>query len=89
MNPETFDFSKALILLKEGKRLSRVGWNNPAISVLAQFPDVNSKMTLPYLFMEKFTSFDEKTTRFPLDLSAESIFATDWYVIPETLNQTA
>lgn len=83
MNPETFDFSKALTLLKEGKRLARVGWNNPAISVLAQFPNEHSKMTLPYLFMEKFNGMDEKPTRFPLDLSVESIFATDWYVIPE------
>lgn len=68
-------FSSALVLLKEGKKLTRLGWRNPSIWIEAQFPDKHSKMTKPYLFMVK------KNERFPCDLSCESIFAEDWKVV--------
>jgi hypothetical protein len=69
------DFSAALREIKLGKKVYRQGWNNPNIFVRAQFPDENSMNTEPYLIMEK----GEKV--FPLDLSCESIFATDWLVL--------
>lgn len=78
----TFGFSRALELLKEGKVVTRMGWNNPNISVHLQVPDENSKMTKPYLYMEKSFQNTEETVggvdRFPLDLSCESIMAEDW-----------
>ena len=83
---ENLNFSQVLDLLKSGKRAARKGWNNPAIFVEVQTPDANSKMTKPYLYMVKSGSIatDGISTPaqvFPLDLSCESIFAEDWFVI--------
>lgn len=69
---QQYDFGDALKKMKEGAEMTRVGWNNPTISVKAQYPTDTSKMTKPYLYMIKGNQM------FPLDLSAESIFAEDW-----------
>jgi hypothetical protein len=73
---KTFDFSDALRMMREGIAMTRLAWNNKSIKVMVQVPDEDSKMTEPYLYMEKEGVMDTK--RFPLDLSAESIFAEDW-----------
>lgn len=86
MGPHTFSFSTALEYLKKGGRVSRIGWNNPNILVKAQYPEENSKMTKPYLYMEKLSVADNGdvvVNRFPLDLSCESIFAEDWVEVNE------
>lgn len=77
--PTTFGFEGALHMVKLGKKVARKGWNNDTIKVFGQFPDANSANTEPYLVMEKGNG--ETYKRFPLDLSAESIFADDWYVV--------
>jgi hypothetical protein len=46
------DFSEALIAVKQGKSIQRRGWNGKGLLVKYQFPDKNSKMTLPYLYIE-------------------------------------
>lgn len=71
------NFSQALDLLKNGKSLARTGWWDSGICVKAQFPDEHSKMTKPYLYMEK------RGDKFPLDLSCESLFAEDWEEVTE------
>lgn len=48
---ETFDFGKAIHLLKEGHRLARKGWNGKGIYIELQNPDENSKMTQPYIYI--------------------------------------
>lgn len=68
-------FGLALEAMKKGRIVSRKGWNNPNITCKIQFPDENSFMTMPYVFMMK------NEDRFPLDLSCESILAEDWYVV--------
>ena len=80
MQAQTFSFSTALEYLKQGGCVTRFGWNNPNIIVKAQFPDANSKMSKPYLYMEKLVIQGEvqKLESFPLELSCESIFAEDW-----------
>ena len=77
MGPQTFNFSSALELMKQGATMSRIGWKNPGIKVRVQFPDAGSANTEPYLYMVKDIP-DQKMRRFPLDLSCESIFADDW-----------
>ncbi len=72
---EDFNFSEALIKLKEGVKMTRSGWNNSSLSVELQVPDENSKMTKPYLYMNKG---DDK---FPFDLSCESVMAEDWVIV--------
>jgi len=85
-----FSFSTALRLLKtrRGVVVTRNGWNNPTIRVKLQTPNENSKMTMPYLYMEKTKPNTDdnaqnppKIDRFPLDLSCESILANDWVEI--------
>ena len=46
------DFSIALQRVKRGKAIQRQGWNGKGLVVKAQFPDENSKMNLPYLYIE-------------------------------------
>ena len=72
-------FETALKAMKAGYKAYRQGWNNDSIKVFVQFPDANSANTEPYLVMEKGEGDSRK--RFPLDLSAESIFADDWVVV--------
>ena len=74
-NKETFGFEKAFELLKQGDAVTRLGFRDTCY-IRAQFPNENSKMTLPYLYMVKGESI------FPVTLSDESLFANDWYVKP-------
>jgi len=73
-NPFTMDFSQALIEAKNGKKIARKQFRDTCY-VFVQFPDEGSANTEPYFVMQK----GEK--RFPVDLSCESIFADDWYVV--------
>lgn len=70
---ETFNFSVALEKLKQGFRLSRLQFKNTCYIEMG-VPNPKGLSTLPYLIMIKGKD------RFPIDLSCESIFATDWYV---------
>lgn len=45
------DFGWALRCLKQGKAVARKGWNGKGIYIKLQTPDVNSKMTLPYIYI--------------------------------------
>lgn len=76
---ETFDFSEALKYAKEGKKIARLQFQDTCY-IMAQYPDENSKMTKPYLYMVKRTLEGEINDKFPVDLSCESIFAEDWYI---------
>lgn len=75
-------FSIALEALKKGKSVQRVGWNGNGLKVKAQFPDENSKMTLPYLYIEY--PQDSKTTpgaRCPWLASQTDLMAEDWVIL--------
>lgn len=72
---DNLNFGMALVFLREGKKLTRAGWNNANIWLELQVPDANSKMTLPYIYMVKLAD------KFPCDLSCESILANDWMIV--------
>ena len=75
------DFSEALIAVKEGKAICRSGWNGAGLTVKIQRPDENSKMTLPYLYIEY--PENAKTTpgaRCPWLASQTDIIAEDWEI---------
>lgn len=74
------NFGQALEALKKGKTVSRAAWRIYAPLVKLQRPDLNSKMTEPYLYMEKTVPFSSIVKRFPLDLSCESVLANDWLI---------
>lgn len=73
------NFELALTNAKEGKKISRKAFRDTCY-IMAQYPDKNSKMTKPYIYMVKGDDI------FPVDLSCESIFAEDWYVLEEVNN---
>jgi len=77
-----FDFSVALQHAKEGKKIARAGWNGKGLTVQMQFPDANSKMTLPYLYIEYPTdSVNTPGARCPWLASQTDILANDWLVL--------
>ena len=49
---EVFSFEKALELLRKKYKLCRAGWNGKGMWIQIQYPDHNSKMTLPYIYMK-------------------------------------
>lgn len=68
-------FSEALAYVKLGGAIQREGWNGKGLLVKAQFPDENSKMSLPYLYIE-YPNGD----RCPWLASQTDIMAEDWTV---------
>jgi hypothetical protein len=77
-----YDFSKALEFVKSGCAIQRDGWNGSGLVVKLQRPDENSKMTLPYLYIEY--PADHKTTpgaRCPWLASQTDIMAEDWRIL--------
>ncbi len=80
-----FDFSDALEAVKEGKAIQRIGWNGKGMLVKAQMPDANSKMTLPYLYIEYPASPVEPVQkRCPWLASQTDIMAEDWAIFEDT-----
>lgn len=67
-------FSKALDALKEGKSVRLSAWAED-VKIKAQFPDDNSKMTAPYLYVEsRFGCVPWKETMIEL-------FSEDWVIV--------
>ncbi len=75
MERELLNFSKALELMKEWNKLSRLQFRDTCY-IIAKYPhEQRADNTLPYLQMIKW----ENT--FPVDLSCESIFAEDRHIL--------
>lgn len=71
--PETFDFGCAVEQLKEGRRVTREGWNGKGMWLELQRPDAHSKMTLPYIYMRT-----AQGDLVPWLASQTDILAEDW-----------
>ncbi|MCX7113023.1 MAG: DUF2829 domain-containing protein [Proteobacteria bacterium] len=77
--PSRFDFGHALELLKNRKRVCREGWNGKGHWIELQTPDENSKMTLPYLFLNYPTNaINTPGARVPWVTSQTDVLADDW-----------
>lgn len=48
---ETHDFPWALKLLRQGRKLTRQGWNGKNMWIHLQLPDEHSKMKRPYIYI--------------------------------------
>ena len=70
------DFGYALRNLKDGKRVTRPGWNGKGMWLELQRPDAHSKMTLPYIYMK--TADDQLV---PWLASQTDVLAEDWMVL--------
>lgn len=82
MKESTFEY--ALRLLKQGKKLTRDGWNGKGLYVMLQVPDEHSKMTRPYLYLvspagstNQFGG-EDKEHRVPWLASQTDLLANDW-----------
>lgn len=67
------DFGAALVLLKNGKRATREGWNGKGMWIALQVPDENSMMDRPYIYMK---TVDNQLV--PWVASQSDLLATDW-----------
>jgi len=81
------NFGEALIGLKAGKAMARRGWNGKGIFIKAQFPDENSKMTAPYIYIDssglQTSNPDAPKNCVPWLASQTDMFAEDWEVKEE------
>lgn len=69
-----FDFGEALKLLREGKKVSRSGWNGANQWLELQVPDAHSKMTKPYIYITTVQG-----DRVPWLGSQTDLLADDWF----------
>ncbi len=75
------DFGHALSFIKTGARAHRTGWNGKGMWLELQSPDKNSKMTLPYLYLNyPSDSVNTPGARVPWLASQTDILAEDWKV---------
>jgi hypothetical protein len=79
------DFSYALKALKEGRKVMREGWNGKDMWLELQTPDENSKMTLPYIYIEYPVGSAPypQGCRVPWMASQTDMLASDWELVPE------
>ena len=79
----TYNFSSALLAVKEGRKIARSGWNGKGLWVELQVPDEHSKMTLPYLYMcYPDDATNTPGARVPWLASQTDILANDWEILP-------
>ena len=86
--PETFHFGSAISAMKDGHKVARKGWNGKGLSVELQIPSENSKMTLPYLFMNypatpasESAPSNHINAKVPWLASQTDMLAEDWVII--------
>ena len=72
------NFSEALEQIKNGRQLTRDGWNGKGLFVMAQFPDEHSKMGNPYLYIDATRLGGTLNPWVP---SQTDLFANDWEVV--------
>ena len=74
------NFGQALELLKKGKSVYRAGWNGNGMWLQMQMPDLNSKMTMPYIYIEypKGSKAYPNGSRVPWLASQTDMLSNDW-----------
>lgn len=84
---KTFNFGKALELLKEGKKVCRKGWNGKGIWIEMQFPELYSRMTQAYICIVttdlQSDNPDAPRGVVPWVASQTDMLAEDWQVKDE------
>lgn len=79
------NFGQAIEAMKQGAKVARKGWNGKGIHIEIQFPDENSKMTHPYIFIDttglRTDNSDAPKDRVPWLASQTDMLGTDWYIL--------
>jgi len=68
------NFGDAFEAVKKGNAMRLPQWS-PEVLIKAQYPDENSKMTAPYLYVES------RVGRFPWKETMIELFSEDWEVV--------
>ena len=76
----TKDLGWALLQLKSGHKVRREGWNGKGMWLALQIPDENSKMTLPYVYIEYPVGHPAypQGSRVPWLASQTDLLSEDW-----------
>jgi hypothetical protein len=74
--PVRYSIGWAVDMLKEGKMVTRRGWNGAAQRLQLQQPDANSKMTLPYIYIRTVQG-----DLVPWLASQTDLLAEDWAIV--------
>lgn len=69
-------FSQALDVLVRRGKVARKGWNGKGMWIHIQYPDANSKMTLPYIYMKTVDG-----GFVPWLASQTDILSDDWEIV--------
>jgi len=79
------NFGDALLVLKNGERVGRNGWNGKGIFIELQVPDKGSKMTSPYVYINttglQTSNEDAPKSLVPWFASQTDMLAEDWKVV--------
>lgn len=78
MIPERFDFGFALSCLRGGTRVAREGWNGKGMWLALEYPEHDSKMTLPFIYMKTADGH-----LVPWLASQTDMLAVDWMLVAE------
>lgn len=74
---DALSFGHALMVLRNGGKVCRAGWNGKGQYLGLQLPDENSANTLPYVYI-----ITVQGLRVPWLASQTDILANDWNVVP-------
>lgn len=66
----------AIVALKDGHQVARIGWNGKGMYLELQVPDAHSKMSLPYIWM-----YTACRNRVPWLASQTDVLAEDWCIV--------
>ena len=83
--PKVFGFGGAISAMHDGHKVARKGWNGKGIFIAIQFPDENSKMTRPYIYIDT-TGLQTDNESAPKSLvpwlaSQTDMLSYDWGVV--------
>ena len=83
MREGIMDFCYALNALREGLKVARSGWNGKNMWLKLQQPDENSKMTLPYIYIEYPAGHSAypNGSRVPWLASQTDLLSEDWSIV--------
>jgi hypothetical protein len=79
------NFGQAIDSLKLGSKVARRGWNGKGIFIEMQFPDENSKMTSPYIYIDtsglQTDNPEAPKSTVPWLASQTDMLAEDWEIV--------
>ena len=79
------NFGWALEQIKSGSSVARKGWNGKGIFIKGQFPDNNSKMTHPYIYIDttglQTDNPDAPKNTVPWLASQTDMLSEDWILV--------